>query len=314
LWWTFPGSASRSGSSLSPWSSSSSTWKSRSSIRGRSCSAREDRLCSSRCSSSWRSSPSATPTSGRREPSTGEPPPVHARGVGAAGGISRGGPGQDRPDPDPLPDQAGGPPPRPLGRAGNLGLDLEGSGRGSRADPGALPCARGRRPDLLHDVQPAAGREEPAAVLHVDLLSPRGSGEADGALREAARRRPRGDDRGREVHGRRGRVHRRLRQGALDDGQRHLLRADGREKARRPAGQALGGRLMGEKVLLARVGRADSRSIDTYVEDGGYKALRTVLTGGWTPEKLTDEVKKSGLRGRGGAGFPTGVKWTFVPK
>jgi NADH-quinone oxidoreductase subunit F len=70
----------------------------------------------------------------------------------------------------------------------------------------------------------------------------------------------------------------------------------------------------GEKVLLARVGRKDSRSIETYVDDGGYKALRTVLTGGWSAEKLTDEVKKSGLRGRGGAGFPTGVKWGFVPK
>jgi NADH-quinone oxidoreductase subunit F len=72
--------------------------------------------------------------------------------------------------------------------------------------------------------------------------------------------------------------------------------------------------MSGEKVLLARVGRKDSRSIETYIEDGGYAALRTVLTGGWTPEKLTDEVKKAGLRGRGGAGFPTGVKWTFVPK
>ncbi len=71
---------------------------------------------------------------------------------------------------------------------------------------------------------------------------------------------------------------------------------------------------MSEKILLARVGRKDSRSIETYLEDGGYAALRTVLTGGWTPEKLTDEVKKSGLRGRGGAGFPTGLKWTFVPK
>ncbi|MEO8430563.1 MAG: NADH-quinone oxidoreductase subunit NuoF [Acidobacteriota bacterium] len=69
-----------------------------------------------------------------------------------------------------------------------------------------------------------------------------------------------------------------------------------------------------EKVLLARVGKEDSRSLRGYVDDGGYKALRTVLTGGWTPEKLTDEVKRSGLRGRGGAGFPTGMKWGFVPK
>jgi NADH-quinone oxidoreductase subunit F len=69
-----------------------------------------------------------------------------------------------------------------------------------------------------------------------------------------------------------------------------------------------------EKVLLARVGKKDSRSIRGYMEDGGYKALKTVVSGGWTPEKLTDEVKRSGLRGRGGAGFPTGVKWGFVPK
>jgi len=69
-----------------------------------------------------------------------------------------------------------------------------------------------------------------------------------------------------------------------------------------------------ERVLLARVGKPNSRSIETYLADGGYAAVRKVLTGGWTPEQVTDEVKKSALRGRGGAGFPTGLKWTFVPK
>src|ERR1700694_4721948 len=67
-------------------------------------------------------------------------------------------------------------------------------------------------------------------------------------------------------------------------------------------------------VLLARVTEEGSRAIRGYMDDGGYRALQTVLTGGWTPEKVTDEVKRSGLRGRGGAGFPTGMKWGFVPK
>ncbi|HET6568789.1 MAG TPA: NADH-quinone oxidoreductase subunit NuoF, partial [Rhodothermales bacterium] len=51
-----------------------------------------------------------------------------------------------------------------------------------------------------------------------------------------------------------------------------------------------------------------------YEQNGGYEALRTVLTGGaWDQKKLTDEVKNSGLRGRGGAGFITGLKWSFMP-
>ncbi len=54
--------------------------------------------------------------------------------------------------------------------------------------------------------------------------------------------------------------------------------------------------------------------VDTFVAHGGYKAWRKVLTGGMTPDAVIDEVKKSGLRGRGGAGFPTGMKWSFVPK
>ena len=70
-------------------------------------------------------------------------------------------------------------------------------------------------------------------------------------------------------------------------------------------------------VLLARLGRANSRSIDTYLADGGYASWKKVLGGGksgdLTPARVTDIVKASGLRGRGGAGFPCGMKWTFVP-
>jgi len=70
-------------------------------------------------------------------------------------------------------------------------------------------------------------------------------------------------------------------------------------------------------VLLARLGKKDSRSIETYVADGGYASWKKVLAGvrggAWTPAKVTDMVKASGLRGRGGAGFPCGMKWTFVP-
>jgi NADH-quinone oxidoreductase subunit F len=52
-------------------------------------------------------------------------------------------------------------------------------------------------------------------------------------------------------------------------------------------------------------------SIDCYLRDGGYAELKTALA--MPPQDITEEVKKSGLRGRGGAGFPTGMKWTFIP-
>ncbi len=52
-------------------------------------------------------------------------------------------------------------------------------------------------------------------------------------------------------------------------------------------------------------------SMDKYMSEGGYDQLKKALT--WEPKAVTDEVKKSGLRGRGGAGFPTGVKWGFIP-
>ncbi|MCB1133749.1 MAG: NADH-quinone oxidoreductase subunit F, partial [Verrucomicrobiae bacterium] len=52
-------------------------------------------------------------------------------------------------------------------------------------------------------------------------------------------------------------------------------------------------------------------SIDCYMRDGGYEDLKKAMT--MQPKDITEEVKKSGLRGRGGAGFPTGMKWTFIP-
>jgi NADH-quinone oxidoreductase subunit F len=69
---------------------------------------------------------------------------------------------------------------------------------------------------------------------------------------------------------------------------------------------------MEEKVLLRNVGVPNSHEIDVYLERGGYQALEEALKE-LTPEGLIDMVKESGLRGRGGAGFPAGVKWSFLP-
>ncbi len=68
-----------------------------------------------------------------------------------------------------------------------------------------------------------------------------------------------------------------------------------------------------QKIALRNCGIIDPGSIGEYIARGGYRALFKVL-GGMTPEALIDEVKSSGLRGRGGGGFPTGLKWQFTRK
>ena len=68
-----------------------------------------------------------------------------------------------------------------------------------------------------------------------------------------------------------------------------------------------------ETYLLSRCDREDSHTLKGYQAQGGYKILEKVLKEGMTPLDVTEEVKASGLRGRGGAGFPTGLKWSFMP-
>lgn len=65
-------------------------------------------------------------------------------------------------------------------------------------------------------------------------------------------------------------------------------------------------------VLSKHFGDAGARSFTGWVERGGYAGLKKAL--GMTPEAVIEVIKASGLRGRGGAGFPTGLKWSFMPK
>jgi NADH-quinone oxidoreductase subunit F len=70
---------------------------------------------------------------------------------------------------------------------------------------------------------------------------------------------------------------------------------------------------MSEYLLLRCRDIPELRRLDVYLKHGGYEATRKALTG-HKPEELIEMVKASNLRGRGGAGFPTGMKWSFLPK
>lgn len=69
---------------------------------------------------------------------------------------------------------------------------------------------------------------------------------------------------------------------------------------------------MGRKLLLDKIGIEGIKYFDAYRKNGGYRALEKALK--MSPDEIVEEVKKSGLRGRGGAGFPTGMKWSFLAK
>jgi len=70
---------------------------------------------------------------------------------------------------------------------------------------------------------------------------------------------------------------------------------------------------MGRKLLLEKAHVEGIRYFDVYRREGGYRAVEKALNS-MSPDQVTEEVKKSGLRGRGGAGFPAGMKWSFLAK
>ncbi|MDQ7824347.1 MAG: NADH-quinone oxidoreductase subunit NuoF [Candidatus Eremiobacteraeota bacterium] len=67
-----------------------------------------------------------------------------------------------------------------------------------------------------------------------------------------------------------------------------------------------------KRIVLRNCGIINPSSIDEYIAHGGYEAIRKILENHWTPETIVEVVKKSGIRGRGGAGFPTWMKWKFA--
>ncbi|WP_283744743.1 NADH-quinone oxidoreductase subunit NuoF [Sideroxydans sp. CL21] len=71
---------------------------------------------------------------------------------------------------------------------------------------------------------------------------------------------------------------------------------------------------MSEPIILTTMHFDQPWTLENYLKVGGYQALRKILTEKIAPETIIAEVKNSGLRGRGGAGFPTGLKWSFMPR
>src|SRR5262249_48961022 len=92
-----------------------------------------------------------------------------------------------------------------------------------------------------------------------------------------------------------------------------LVRADA--EALRDRAIDLGGPFFSKqtRIVLANSGKVDPEKLADYIAMGGYQSLAQVVSA-MSPREVVEEVKKSGLRGRGGAGYPTGLKWELVMK
>ncbi|MGQ9615697.1 MAG: NADH-quinone oxidoreductase subunit NuoF [Spirochaetota bacterium] len=88
----------------------------------------------------------------------------------------------------------------------------------------------------------------------------------------------------------------------------HLLYEDPRTGVKAQTEEEIPFYKVQKRIVLAQNGRIDPTSIEDYIRSGGYSALLKALTS-MTPDEIISEVEKSGLRGRGGGGFPTGKKW-----
>jgi len=93
--------------------------------------------------------------------------------------------------------------------------------------------------------------------------------------------------------------------------EKHLLKAEPLKQLQ--AGEDYEQFFSGQmRIVLSNCGEIDPENIDDYIANGGYKALKKIFD--MSAEDVIEKVKKSGLRGRGGAGFPTGLKWEFCKK
>ena len=71
---------------------------------------------------------------------------------------------------------------------------------------------------------------------------------------------------------------------------------------------------MANEVCLSNINASEPWTLKAYEAAGGYQVLRKILQEKTPPEQIIEELKTSVLRGRGGAGFPTGLKWSFMPR
>src|SRR5581483_5962511 len=200
-------------------------------------------------------------------------------------------------------------------RAGREGLAVERDDglRGAVSRHAAGGGLRGRH--VLLDVQPEARGQVQAHDLHLPAVRPAGRAGRRGPSAREARHRVQRDHARRALHAEGRRVHGRLRHGAGPPGeQQEDARLHVQREARSPH---RGAQIMldyGPDAILMKGLDGRNWRLKDYEAREGYSALKKILSEKIAPDQIIGDLKKSALRGRGGAGFPTGLKWSFMPR